>query len=88
MGNNNLLGALGYGSILLQVPIRQTLLILDVLYVPSLAKNLLSVTQITNIGNTVITFTQMQCIINTKSPNLTPSMKFRIKKEGNLFHWV
>jgi hypothetical protein len=43
LGDNSSHSALGYGSILLQVPTGQTLLISDVLYVPGLAKNLLSV---------------------------------------------
>jgi len=57
LGDNSSYHALGYGSVLLQVPTRQNLLIPDILYVPGLAKNLFLVSQITNTGNTVITFT-------------------------------
>jgi hypothetical protein len=70
---------------MLKVPTGECLLIPDVLHVPGLAKNLLSVSQITTTGNTIITFTQTQCLIKTKSPDSTKQMIFRIPKEGNLF---
>jgi hypothetical protein len=54
LGDNSTYNALG-----------QSLLIKDVLYVIGLAKNLLSVVQITSTGNTIVTFTHDQCIIKT-----------------------
>ena len=76
LGDNRLHNALGYGSIMLKVPTGECLLILDVLYVPGLAKNLLSVSQITTTCNKIITYTQTQCLIKTKSPDLTKQMIF------------
>jgi len=83
--DNSLHSALGFGSILLQVPIGQSLFIPNVLYVLGLTKNLLSISQIMNTRNTIITFTQTQCIIDTRSSNPTKQMKFQIPKEGTLF---
>lgn len=74
LGDNRLHSVLGYGAILLEVPTRQSLSILDVLYVHGLAKNLLSVSQITTIGNTIITFTESQCLMKTKSSESSKQM--------------
>jgi hypothetical protein len=65
LGDNSTYNALGFGSVLLKLNIGQSLLIKDVLYVIGLAKNLLSVVQITSTGNTIVTFTHDQCIIKT-----------------------
>lgn len=85
LGDNSTYQALGIGSVLLQLTTGQHFLIKDVLYVPGLAKNLLSVAQITSTGNTTITFTQDHCVINTISPKSSQPMLFRIPKHGNLF---
>jgi len=78
--------ALGVGSVLLKLTTGQHFLIKDVLYVLGLAKNLLSMAQITSTGNTtIITFTQDHCVINTISPKSNQPMLFRIPKHGNLF---
>jgi hypothetical protein len=50
-----------------------------------LAKNLLSVAQITSTGNTIVTFTHDQCVIKTTSPTSHQTMLFRVPKDGNLF---
>lgn len=90
LGDNSSHRALGYGSVLLQVPTGQTLLISDVLYVLGLAKNLIFVSLIANIGNTVITFTQTQCIILLipSHPIHLYHKKFEFKKTAAYFHWV
>jgi hypothetical protein len=85
LGDNSTYHALGFGSVLLKLTTGQSLLIKDILYVPGLAKNLLSVAQITSIGNTIVTFTRDQCVIKTTSPTSHQTMLFRVPKDGNLF---
>ena len=85
LGDNSTQNAIGYGSVLLQLSTGQKLLINDILFVPGLAKNLVSVTQITSTGNTIIIFTHDYCIIKTKSPITNKSWTHKISKEGSLF---
>lgn len=85
LGDNSTHNALGYGSVLLKLHTGESLLINDVLYVPGLTKNLLSVAQITKTGRTTITFKGDECIIKTPSPNSHQNTTFRILKNGNLF---
>ena len=73
LGDNKTYNALRFGSILFKLNIGQSLLIKDVLYVTRLAKNLLSVVQITSTGNTIVTFTHDQCVIKT-TPKILFSM--------------
>jgi len=84
LGDNNSHNALGFGSILLKLQNGQTLLVQNILFISSLAKNLLFVTQITNFGNTIITFTKDTCIIKTTNPNTCQSIGFQILKLSNL----
>jgi hypothetical protein len=53
LGDNSSHQAQGYGSVVLQLIAGQLLSICDVLYIPKLAKKLLSIAQITNIGNII-----------------------------------
>lgn len=69
----------------MRLPTQQTLFISDVLFVPVLAKNLISVAQITQTGHTTVTFTHNQCIIATKSPNSRQQTKYRLSKTSNMF---
>lgn len=85
LGDNSFHTAFSYGSIILQLKTGELLTIPDVLYVRSLAKNLLFVAQITNTGNTIVIFTKDQCIIKSKSPTTHHSIAFQVKKDGNLF---
>jgi len=61
------------------------LLIKDILFVPGLAKNLLSVAQIINIGDTSVMFTCDQYIITTVSPASNKELILHINKDDNLF---
>jgi len=85
LGDNSSHSAIGFGYIYLWLFIGQTLLIKDVLFVPGLVKNLISVTQITNIGHTNVIFTYDQCIIMTISPTSIKKQILHIIKDGNLF---
>jgi len=85
LGDNSSYQAVGLGSILLQLPTKQTLYISDVLFVPGLVKNLISVAQITRTGHTTVIFTQSQCIIATKSPALKKQTHYRLNKTDNMF---
>jgi len=85
LGDNSSYNIISFGSILLRLLIGQTLLIKDVLFVPGLAKNLLSVTQITTIRQTSVLFTRDQCVITTISPTSNKKLILHIHKDGNLF---
>jgi len=61
--DNSSHGVVGFGSILLHLPTRQTLFINDVFLIPRLAKNLLSVVQITNIGETSVTLSMINALL-------------------------
>lgn len=85
LGDNSSQQAEGYGSVILQLTNGQLLSLHDVLYVPGLAKNLISVIQLINTGNTIVIFTKEQCIIKSKSPNSKNNLVIKIRKDGNLF---
>ncbi len=82
--DNSSYKALGYGFTLIQISFGQTLIIYDVLYILGITKNLLRVAQITIIGNTIVTFTNAQCILTTTSPTCKKTI-ITINKEGNIF---
>jgi hypothetical protein len=84
LGDNSSYQALGYGSILIQTSYSQTLIIHNVLYVPGLTQNLLSIPQTTITSKTIVTFTNSQCIITTTSPFHHQNV-IRIDKEGKNF---
>jgi len=54
LGDNSSYNAISYGSALLRLSTSKNLLIQDILFVPSLAKNLISMAQFTSISNTVV----------------------------------
>lgn len=81
--DNSSYKALGYGFILIQISFGQTLIIYDVLYILGITKNLLRVAQITIIGNTIVTFTNAQCIFTTASPTCKKTI-ITINKEWNI----
>lgn len=85
LGDNSSYNAIDIGCILLRLPNQQTFLIPDVLHVPGLAKNLISISQITSTGNTTLTFTRTQCVITTSPPNSKAETKFHLPKDGTLF---
>jgi len=68
LGDNNSYQTLGCGSILIQTSSSQTLITHNVLYVLSLAKNLLSIPQTTIRNKIIVTFIHAQHIITTTSP--------------------
>jgi hypothetical protein len=82
--DNSSYKALGYGFILIQISFGQTLIIYDVSYILGITKNLLRVAQITIIGNTIVTFTNAQCILSTVSSTHKKTI-ITINKEGNIF---
>jgi hypothetical protein len=84
LGDNNPQSVLGHGSVLLKLNSEKSLLTKNILYVPSLAKNLLFVAQITSTCNTIITFIHDKCIIKTTT-STSQKLSFQINKEGNLF---
>jgi hypothetical protein len=85
LGDNSSYKATGFGFALLRLSNGKGLLIKDILFVPGLAKNLISVAQLTSIGNTIVIFKSDQCIITTESPTSKEPMKLYIPKFENLF---
>ena len=85
LGDNRSHNALGYGSVLLKVPNWAKSFNSRRIICPWPYQKLISVSQITTTGNTVIIFTQTQCLIKTKSPDSSKKMIYRIPKEGSLF---
>lgn len=59
--------------------------ILDILYIPRLKKNLLSIAQFTKIGYTKIKFINNICIIIIKSPYFGEVHCLSISKQDNLY---
>lgn len=94
LGDNNSHQASGFGSVVielhtgqqLQFSTGQQLQFSDVLYVPGLTKNLLSVAQITTSGNTIFIFKKDQCIIKTTPPNSRIPITYYVPKENNLYN--
>jgi hypothetical protein len=84
LGDNSSHQAQGYGSVVLQLIAGQLLSICDVLYIPKLAKKLLSIAQITNIGNTIVIFTK-DGIIKSSSSTSHYNLVLKINKDGNFF---
>jgi hypothetical protein len=84
LGDNSSYKATGFGFALLRLSNGKGLLIKDILFVPGLAKNLISVAQLTSIGNTIVIFKSDQCIITTESPTSKEPMKLYIPKFENL----
>jgi len=85
LGDNSTHNVVGYGSIVVQLSNSQQLQFLDVLYILSSAKNLLSVAQIINTSNTKVTFCRDYCFIMTTSPINHKSITYKTNKEGGLF---
>lgn len=86
LGDNSSHDATEFGSVVIQLQTGQQLQFPDVLYVPGLMKNLLSVAQITTSGNTILIFKKDQCIIKTTSPNSKVPITYSIPKEDNLYN--
>jgi hypothetical protein len=85
LGDNSSHQANGFGTVQIQLSTGQSIFIQNVLYVSGLAKNLLSVAQITTTGNTVLIFKKNQCIIKTKAPNTRVPMTYYIPQHDNLY---
>jgi len=85
LDDNHFYQATGFSYVLLKFITRQTLLILNILFVSGLAKNLLLVAEITKSGTILIIFKHDQCIIKTKSSNSSLPMTYHIKKQDNLY---
>lgn len=84
LGDNHSHQAEGFGSALIQIKTGQTLFITDVLYVPGLAINLISIAEIT-IGQTIIIFKHNHCIIKIQIPYSRIPTQISIPKEDNLY---
>ena len=85
MGDDGQHQAVGIGSLTIQINgSGQVILIKDVLYVPALAKNLLSVSQITAKSNSSVQFTSSLCTITTTT-NIGQKFVIKCTKVGNLY---
>lgn len=84
LGDDYSHSAEGFGSALIQIKSGQTLLIKDILYVPGLARNLISIAQIT-LGPTVIIFKQDHCILKIQIPSSKITTRISIPKQDNLY---
>ena len=85
LGDNSSYKATEFGFALLRLSNGKDLLIKDILFVLGLAKNLISIAQLTSIGNTsIVIFQSDQGIITTKSPTSKEPMKIYIPKFENL----
>ena len=66
MGNGEKLNILHTGNSLIPSNNSKTLLLRDILYVPQIEKNLLSVSQLTAYNDITVEFNYLDCIVKDK----------------------